>query len=771
MKRLTTLLAIAIISSNIASSKNIVLADPAILCEGDTYYLSGTYSSDGFLLYTSTDLVHWTQSQNLALTKGQSFGTGSFWAPQFFKHNGKFYMAYAANEEIAIASSDKPEGPYTQNTIAQIPSSTKQIDPFVFFDTDGKKYLYHVRLTNGNRIFVAEINDDFQSIKEETLKECFGASDGTWEDSQNSTWNVSEGPTVIKDDGIYYLLYSCNDYRNMDYGVTYAYSTKPTGPWKKCPYPFISRHNTGISGSGHGDIFFDKNGSMWYVFHVWNSNTVVQNRRTAIVPLSMTDDPDNKFVIDESRMLLLTDNASASASLPQGNKISVDGFMYQITGENTVSLSFSGPTGNNYSGHITIPSTISVQGKTYNVTRIGHNAFYNCTSLKSVTIPSSIIAIDDFAFEGASIENITIGEGVRVIGNFAFRNASNLRSVVLPTSLLSMGESVFEGCSNLLDVICLGKSPSSIPESTFSSNTTSKGKLWVPDGSSASYAAAQGWKAFAHISGIDNGTLAHDFEVDGIYYSITSEPNLTVGVSAYSNNYASYRGPVINIPETVSHNGKTYSVTSIQTSAFQDSRLIETVNLPSSLTSIESKAFRNCFNITDFVIPDNVSTIKASAFSLCQSLKSIEIGSGVKTIQLTAFGNCLALESVKVKATTPPTLASSSFAATTYSNATLYVPAGARNSYLAANYWKKFLAIEEFTTNIGDININDETPIGIIRNGNNITLTNADGCNIKVFSLDGRLITSIDYYCSQSINLQPGLFIIKTDTQSIKVII
>ncbi len=771
MKHLNTLLAFALLSVNIAIAETLTLADPALFYENGNYYLSGTHSGNGFVLYTSNDLVHWTKSPDLALTKGQSFGTGDFWAPQFFKHNGKFYIAYAANEQIAIASSDKPEGPYTQSTIAQIPSSTKQIDPFVFFDTDGKKYLYHVRLTNGNRIFVAEINDDFQSIKEETLKECFGASDGTWEDSQNVGWNVSEGPTVIKDKGIYYLLYSCNDFRNMDYGVTYAYSTSPTGPWKKCTYPFISRHNTGISGSGHGDIFTDKDGNLWYVFHVWASTIAVGNRRTAIVPLQMTDDPDNKFVIDESRMLLLTDNAAADATLPTSNKITVDGLVYQLNGDNTVNLSFSGPTGNNYSGHITIPSTISANGTTYNVTQIGHNAFYNCTSLESVTIPNSIVAIGDFAFENSSIKQIHVGDGMRIICNYAFLNANKLRSVILPANLSYIGESNFVGCTNLLDVETLCSYPINLPGSSFDSNTTSKGKLWVPEGSSAIYASKSAWNSFTNISGRESGTSAHDFVVDGIYYKITSEPNLTVAVSAKTKDYATYRNASINIPESVIHEGKTYKVTSIASSAFQDSRLVSEVNLPSTITSIESMAFRNCHNLQEIDIPDNVTTVKSSAFSFCQSLKSLTIGSSVTNIQTAAFANCVALESVKVKATNPPTLASSSFATATYTNATLHVPNGTRDAYLAANYWKKFTSIQEFASGIEGVLTDTATPIGIVKTDKSLVLTNADGLNIQVYSLNGVLVASISNYQSQIIALQPGLYVIKAGAQSIKVVI
>jgi len=151
---------------------NITLADPTIFLEDGTYYLYGTSSAKGILVYTSTDMEHWQgpvgATKGHALYIGDAWGTKGFWAPQVFKRNGKYYMAYTANEQIAIAESDSPLGPFRQEVKEHLPATMKQIDPFVFFDDNGKAYLYHVRLINGNRIYVAELNKDLQSMKEKT---------------------------------------------------------------------------------------------------------------------------------------------------------------------------------------------------------------------------------------------------------------------------------------------------------------------------------------------------------------------------------------------------------------------------------------------------------------------------------------------------------------------------------------------------------------------------------------------------------------------------
>ena len=272
----------------------IYLADPTIFLNEGTYYLYGTkgdntIEGEGFLVYTSQDLKTWKgpagKKDGFALKKGDAFGTKGFWAPQVFKFNSKYYMAYTANENIAIASSESPLGPFVNDKKA-LEASVKQIDPFIFFD-DGKAYLFHVRLQNGNRIFVAEMTSDLKQIKAETLTECITAEKG-WENTQNADWPVSEGPTVIKKDNLYYLLYSANDFRNPDYAVGYATSESPLGPWiKSKTNPIMSKENLGLNGTGHGDLFLDKNGKMNYVLHTHLSDSVVAPRKTALVKVNL----------------------------------------------------------------------------------------------------------------------------------------------------------------------------------------------------------------------------------------------------------------------------------------------------------------------------------------------------------------------------------------------------------------------------------------------------------------------------------------------------
>ena len=87
---------------------------------------------------------------------------------------------------------------------------------------------------------------------------------------------------------------------------------------------------------------------------------------------------------------------------------------------------------------------------------------------------------------------------------------------------------------------------------------------------------------------------AHDFEVDGIYYRITSSSDLTVRVTYRGNYYDSYSneytGSVV-IPEKVIYDSKEYSVTSIGVVAFYGCSGLTSVTIPNSVTSIGERAF------------------------------------------------------------------------------------------------------------------------------------------------------------------------------------
>ena len=133
---------------------------------------------------------------------------------------------------------------------------------------------------------------------------------------------------------------------------------------------------------------------------------------------------------------------------------------------------------------------------------------------------------------------------------------------------------------------------------------------------------------------------AHNFAVDGIYYSITDATNKTVAVtyrgSSYSEYSNEYTGSVV-IPESVAYYGNTYSVTSIGSSAFYNCSGLKSVVIGNSVTSIGIQAFYGCSKLTSVVIPNSVTSIGYEAFRDCSGLTSIEIPNSVTSIGSSAF--------------------------------------------------------------------------------------------------------------------------------------
>lgn len=279
-------IAVFIINTVVAQkSFNMMMGDPFILREGDTYYMYGTTSDDGIEVYKSSDLAQWEgpvgATNGFALHKKDVFGEKWFWAPEVYKIGNQFYMFYSSEEHIAVATSKSPLGPFTQEKQAPLLDS-KAIDAHLFIDDNGKKYLYYVAFTNGNVIWMCEMNDDLLSVKPSTVQKCFERSQ-PWEFSRKEPQGtVNEGPFILKHKKVYYLVYSANHYASQDYGIGYATSKSPKGPWIKYAQNPIWQSPDTLRGVGHCSFFKDKEGNLQMVYHSHFNRYKVQPRRVWI---------------------------------------------------------------------------------------------------------------------------------------------------------------------------------------------------------------------------------------------------------------------------------------------------------------------------------------------------------------------------------------------------------------------------------------------------------------------------------------------------------
>lgn len=147
---------------------------------------------------------------------------------------------------------------------------------------------------------------------------------------------------------------------------------------------------------------------------------------------------------------------------------------------------------------------------------------------------------------------------------------------------------------------------------------------------------------------------AYDFEVDGIYYKITSKgAEYTVEVTYKEFNSSTNYAGDIEIPSTVSrssvaYSSVTYNVTGIGSYAFHGCSNLTSITLPEGVTSIGYGAFDNCCNLTSVTIPKSVISVGEWAFCCCESLDSLIIPQSLTSIGENAFYGCGNLTSIAV---------------------------------------------------------------------------------------------------------------------------
>jgi arabinoxylan arabinofuranohydrolase len=214
-------------------------ADPAPMVYNDTVFLYTSHDEDdafGFhmqnwLLYTSVDMVNWTDHGTIAGVK-EPYKTftwadgNSAWAPQCVARNGRFYLycptIFQGKMAIGVAVSCSPYGPFIDALGKPLifRSNPGDYDPTVFIDDDKQAYIYW----GGNGpCYYAKLNEDMISISGDIQ---VVSIDFTGTPNEAS---YTEGPWIWKKNNHYYLAWAS---RCCPEGIGYAMSDSPMGPWK-----------------------------------------------------------------------------------------------------------------------------------------------------------------------------------------------------------------------------------------------------------------------------------------------------------------------------------------------------------------------------------------------------------------------------------------------------------------------------------------------------------------------------------------------------------
>lgn len=448
--------------------------------------------------------------------------------------------------------------------------------------------------------------------------------------------------------------------------------------------------------------------------------TVYQPNRVAVTAGMIQTALGNK--LDTLRYLSLTGNIDARDFKTIRDKMP---FLVDVDLKNVSILKYVGTQGT--SDNVT---------DTYNENTIPVNAFRKAfgtiNSLQQIVFPNNLKTIDSYAFMFCDeLRKITIPNPVEVVNNDAFRHCFALTSIELSSSVKSfkgipfdvqylffeeinvdpanLNYSSSEGIlfnknkTNLLLYPCqkLGKNYAipntvkTIVDGVFSNNKYLKTILIPP--------SVENIANFAFIN-CDAIPVADE---KSPYFSsadsVLFNRSMTKTVFCSKLKKGLYR-----IPSTVK---------TIGAYTFTNSRL-DSIIIPNSVNEIESGAF-NSSAIKHVVIPSSVTSIGGNAFGFCMRLKSVVIPKSVKTIGSAAFASNTECKLIRITCLNhiPPTLGESAFSYVDKIKCTIYVPAGSKAAYQAADQWKDFVNIVEMsnqapTANAGaDQTVNENSQV------------------------------------------------------------
>jgi len=318
-------------------------ADPAPMVYNDKVYLYTSHDEDestwftmnDWRLYTTSDMVNWTDHGAILSIKDFDWGRMNAWAPQCIERDGKFYMYVPITDRnnrngIGVAVADSPYGPFIDPLGKPLISNTMaDIDPTAFVDDDGQAYL----LWGNPECYYVKLNEDMISLQGEVGKfpntvEAFGKREG---DPKRPT-TYEEGPWLYKRNDLYYLLFAAGP---IPEHIGYSTGPSPTGPWE---YRGVLMATEGKSFTNHPAIidfrdktyFFYHNGALPGGGGFTRSVAVEEvqfNNDGTIVPMKMTEGITeslgsiNPYVKNEAETIAWSEGVKAKQNEVVGNFI------------------------------------------------------------------------------------------------------------------------------------------------------------------------------------------------------------------------------------------------------------------------------------------------------------------------------------------------------------------------------------------------------------------------------------------------------------------
>ena len=286
------------------------------------------------------------------------------------------------------------------------------------------------------------------------------------------------------------------------------------------------------------------------------------------------------------------------SSITANAAVNSSDWLYTVSGRTVIINGYSGS-----GGSVSVPDTLS----SLPVTEISDNAFMNCKTITSITLPDSI----------------------KSIGTKAFANCSELNSVYLSGSVSSIGKLAFYNCEKLsyISVESANQYFSSLNGVLFDKQKTTL--IQCPQKRSGSYTIPDG------VTAIEDRAFENCRSITEI---IIPKGVKSIGYASFSNTGIKS----ITLPDTLAKIGSR---------AFKSCASLLSINIPNSVTSIGSAAFMNCYSIRNITIPGSVKSISDHVFYDCEGLSSVTIKSGITAIESDSFGFCSSLKNIVIPGT------------------------------------------------------------------------------------------------------------------------
>ena len=294
-----------------------------------------------------------------------------------------------------------------------------------------------------------------------------------------------------------------------------------------------------------------------------------------------------------------------------------------------------------------------------NTTEIGSYAFNSCSSLKSITLPSTLTTINDWAFSYcSSLSSVVLPSSLSVIRAYAFYNCPSLMSIVLPSSLTSIESEAFANCNNLYEIYNLSSLPlvkgsweygqvalkakiihTSLDEDPLSVIKTQEDIDIIRIGDEYLAVKYRGSNTELTLGELHyDGVNVSDYSIEKGFLNDSSVSSLTVGTQAQltAESFANcYNLTYVDLKDSMAFE--------IPDSCFNSCSSLTTVLLPTYMNRIGSYAFSSCTSLQSIDLPAGAS-IGAYAFAYCHNLERVVLNEGVSfDYSNYAFGDCFNL--------------------------------------------------------------------------------------------------------------------------------